>query len=97
MFRILIAAAALAVPALPAVAQTSVHDTHAAADGAAAGRSPHKAYRPLDAARSDCGRAAMHSVPAGKGHVFGRHALAGAPCAADRVAVADTAKTQARD
>jgi hypothetical protein len=86
--RLILSAAlmlASAVPALPAAAQ-SVHETHADAAGAMAGRSPHKAYRPV--AGHACRETAMHSLPAGKPHTYGTHALRGADCDAPRVAVA---------
>jgi hypothetical protein len=85
--RLLSAALLLATaPTLPALAQ-SVHDTHADASGAHAGRSPHKVYRPV--AAQPCRQTAMHSLPAGKPHSYGTHALRGADCAATRVAAAD--------
>ena len=62
MIRTLFAAAAM-LSALPAAAQTHILQTHAEA-GATAGRSPHKAYRPL-VQQSTCGKA-MHSQPGGK-------------------------------
>ncbi len=88
MFRFLAAAALIAVPAVPALAQAAPGGTHVEASGATAGRSPHRAYRPI-AATEPCGRPAMHSVPAGKAHVFGRHAFPAPPCDAPRVARAD--------
>jgi hypothetical protein len=96
MFRLLTAAALLAVPALPALAQPALNGTHVEASGATAGRSPHRAYRPI-ALTESCGRPAMHSVPAGKGHVFGSNAFAGAPCAAERIASAAGGSTTGRD
>jgi hypothetical protein len=84
--RLILSAALLlasAVPALPALAQ-SVHETHADASGAMAGRSPHKAYRQV--AGHACRETAMHSLPAGKPHAYGSHALRGADCDAPRVA-----------
>jgi hypothetical protein len=89
--RLILPAALLlasAVPALPAIAQ-SVHETHADASGAMAGRSPHKAYRQV--AGHACRETAMHSLPAGKPHTYGTHALRGADCDAPRVAVATAA------
>jgi hypothetical protein len=85
--RILSAALLLAAaPTLPALAQ-SVHDTHVDASGATAGRSPHKAFRPI--ATQPCRQTAMHTLPAGKPHSYGTHALRGADCTAARVATAD--------
>lgn len=73
-----------AMPTLPATAQ-SVSQTHAEVSGAMAGRSPAKAYRPV--ARQACRENAMHSLPAGKPHSYGSHALRGT-CEAGGVAVA---------
>lgn len=69
MIRTLFAAAAM-LPALPATAQTHILQTHAEA-GATAGRSPHKAYRPL-VQQPACGKA-MHSQPGGKLPHYGVH------------------------
>ncbi|USI73251.1 hypothetical protein [Sphingomonas morindae] len=73
-------AAALAVAALPAfaapagAATTATTARHVLAtheeNGATAGRSPHKAYRPRVAAPAACGTP-MHSQPGGKLPVFG--------------------------
>lgn len=87
MFRLLAAVTLSSVAVLPALAQPSLRHTHVEASGAVAGRSPHRAYRPIAAAPA-CGGPAMHSIPAGKGHVFGTHAFAGAPCAPAQVAAA---------
>lgn len=75
------------MPMLPAMAQ-SVHETHADASGAMAGRSPHKAFRPI--AAQACRDTAMHSLPAGKGALYGTHALRGT-CDPVRVAGASPA------
>jgi hypothetical protein len=83
---ILIAAAliapALSAPALAEPAATGVHAEH----GALSGRSPHRAYRTAAPAR-DCAPA-MHSIPAGKPLVWGRHALADGRCATTDVTLA---------
>lgn len=71
MTRTLILAAALTLPALPALAQSHVAATH----GALAGRSPVHSYK---AAVADPDRVPqMHSLPAGKLPVYGRHAMIG--------------------
>jgi hypothetical protein len=91
--RLLSAALLLAaMPTLPAMAQ-SVHDTHADASGAMAGRSPHKAYRPV--AAQACRETAMHSLPAGKPHSYGTHALRGT-CDGTRIAAARPTTTDLR-
>lgn len=71
------------MPVAPALAQ-SVQDTHTEVSGAMAGRSPHKAYRPI--AAQSCRESAMH-LPAGKPHSYGTHALRG-NCGTTTVAVA---------
>lgn len=96
MYRLILAAAALAVPALPAVAQTSIAETHVEAHGALSGRSPHKAYRPINADRG-CRTTAMHSLPGGKLPVYGAHARPDPACAPATLAAADARRGQAAD
>ena len=88
MFRPLLAAAALILPALPAIAAEPVVSAHA---GALAGRSPHQAYRTTQSA-DVCRAQAMHSLPAGKLPVYGTHAHGG-NCG--QVQVASRAASQA--
>jgi len=81
MFRTALIAAALMVPALPALAATD------ATPGALAGRSPHKAYVSAEA-KPACA-ATMIALPAGKLPVYGTHALPKAACADRLLASAD--------
>jgi hypothetical protein len=87
MIRTAFLVAALSMTA-PAFAQTHVPAGH----GATAGRSPHQAYRPVSATAS-C--KTMHSLPAGKLPVYGRHALPNADCAATQIASAGGAPIHA--
>lgn len=79
-----IAIAAIALAATPAIAGTSVADTHVQAS-APAGKMAHHAYRPV----APQGRAAvMHTIPAGKiNHAATAH---NARVAADQAAAART-------
>jgi hypothetical protein len=75
-------APALSMPAFAEPAATGVQAEH----GPLSGRSPHRAYRSASAA-SECAPA-MHSIPAGKPLVWGRHAIADGRCAASGVTLA---------
>ncbi|NIJ08471.1 hypothetical protein FHS31_002088 [Sphingomonas vulcanisoli] len=81
MFRPLLIAASLFSVAAPALAEAPISAT----PGALAGRSPHHQFIAADADRSTCGKT-MHSLPAGKPHAYGRHALAAQPCAQSTLA-----------
>lgn len=83
MIRFLTIAAALALPAVPAMAQTLASAT----PGALAGRSPHTALYDTSA-KAECGKQ-MHSLPAGKLPTYGTHALGAAACQ-ETLAKADT-------
>lgn len=90
--NILIAAAALVLPASAAFAQAGTDVNH----GALAGRSPHKVYRTA-AATPACGKS-MHSLPAGKLPTLGTHALpARCASASTTMARADSPANPARD
>lgn len=75
MFRSVLIAATLLGAAVPAFAEAPVSAT----PGALAGRSPHRTFIAADAARTSCGKT-MHSLPAGKPHTYGLHALEGVAC-----------------
>ena len=88
---LLIAAAALVLPASAVLAQTVP-----AAAGALAGRSPQASYRTADTTRAVCGKT-LHALPAGKLPVHGTHALPKAPCSGVELAQADGSARTARD
>ena len=88
---LLIAAAALILPASAALAQAVP-----AGAGALSGRSPQASYRVANATAAVCGKT-LHALPAGKLPVYGTHALPNARCPSVELARADTRSDTARD
>jgi len=88
---LLIAAAALALPASAALAQAVP-----AGAGALSGRSPQASYRVANAAGPVCGKT-LHALPAGKLPVHGTNALPKAPCPVVELAQDDDRSRTARD
>lgn len=88
----LIAAAALILPATSALAQSAVP----AGPGALSGRSPHHAYRTDALVNRQCGKT-MHSLPAGKLPTYGWQSPSAARCDNEQIAIADDRSHTARD
>jgi hypothetical protein len=88
---LLIAAAALVLPASAALAQAVP-----AGAGALSGRSPQASYRVANVASAVCGKT-LHTQPAGKLPVYGTHALPKAPCPSVELARVDSSSDTARD